>query len=84
MRYTITALASDEQTLALMRQNLLAVGAPRADIIVRAGNSGVSQPQVSIATSDLAASEVYHDVLELAGGVLVKSSEESSVHEAVR
>lgn len=84
MRYTITALAADDQTLTLMRQNLLAVGAPRTDIIVRAGDPGVSRPLVSITTSDLEASEVYHDALELAGGVLVTASEESSAYEAVR
>jgi len=83
MRYTITALATDHDTIAVMRKNLLAVGAEREAIITRSGRPGVSQSQISIRTSDLEASESYRDVLELAGASVVTSSEESSVLKAI-
>ena len=57
MRYTITALATDHDTIAVMRKNLLAVGAEREAIITRSGRPGVYQSQISIRTSDLEASE---------------------------
>lgn len=84
MRYTVAALALTERDIDIMRSSLLAVGAPRDAIVIRAGRAGISQPQISISTSDLQASECYRDALELAGGTLVTSHEESSVHDAVR
>lgn len=84
MRYTIAALASSEHTIDVMRKSLLAVGAPGNAITTRAGCPGTSQPQISIITDDLQASECYRDALELAGGTLVTSSEESSSHDAIR
>lgn len=84
MLYTITALAPTEETLLVMRQSLEAVGASRDAITTRPGKSGTSLPQISITTSDLVLSEVYRDVLELAGGSLVAASEESSVFDVAR
>lgn len=84
MRYTIAALATNEQNIDVMRKSLLAVGAPADAITTRPGCVGTSQPQISISTTDLEASESYRDALELAGGTLVSSNEESSTHNAVR
>ena len=84
MRYTIAALAASELNIDVMRKNLLAVGAPRDSIIIRSGCPGTSQTQISISTTSLEASESYRDALELAGGVLVSSNEESSTHDAIR
>ena len=83
MRYTITALSPSMQTIEVMRRNLLAVGAPRDAIAVDPGHPGTSQPQISVKTDDLDASESYRDALELAGGLNVTSNEESSALKAV-
>lgn len=83
MRYTITALSPSTQTIEVMRRSLLAVGAPRDAIFVDPGSPGTSQPQISVKTDNLDASESYREALELAGGLNVTANEESSVLNAV-
>ena len=78
MRYTITAHAPSAETVEVMRQSLLAVGAPRDAIRVDPGSPGAPQPQITVKTDDLEASESYRDALELAGGLNVAANEESS------
>lgn len=84
MRYTIAALATNERHIEVMRNSLIAVGAPRDAILIRSGRAGISQPQISVSTSDLTASESFRDALESTGGTLVISHEESSAHDAIR
>jgi len=84
MNYTITALATSEDNLQCLQRNLLAAGAPRETIIVRAGQPGISQAQISITTNNLEASESYRDTLTLAGAKSINSSEESSAFNIIR
>lgn len=83
MRYTITALSPDMKTVEIMRQSLIAVGAPGNAITVTMGTPDVSHRQILVKTDDLEKSDCYRDALELAGGLEVTSSEESSVFNAV-
>jgi hypothetical protein len=53
-------------------------------ITVEVGHPGVSQPQITVKTDDLAASQSYRHALELAGGVHVAVNEESSTFNAVK
>lgn len=84
MRYTITALTTNPRTVEVMRNNLLAVGAKRDDITIKLGEPGTSQHHLSIKTDDLKAAEAYRDMLELAGGTSISTSEESSVFNAIK
>lgn len=83
MRYTITALSPTLKTIEIMRQSLLAVGAPGHAITISMGTPDISQHQIQVKTDDLEKSETYRDALELAGGIDVASNEESSVFNAV-
>ena len=84
MRYTIAALADNEEIIEIMWDGLIAMGAPSGSIAIKSGIPGVSQPQISVHTSDLTASEAYLDKLTSLGGILVRSSEESSSLDAIR
>ncbi|MBA3699466.1 MAG: hypothetical protein H0W78_11510 [Planctomycetes bacterium] len=80
MRYTISALATSEPLIEVLRQHLLAVGAPNEAIMIASTDrNGLSLAQVSVKTDDLDASQSYRRAMELDGGTQITSSEESSV-----
>ena len=84
MRYTIAALGINDRDIEVMRSSLLAVGASRDAIVIQAGLAGISQPHISVSTSNLEESESFREALELSVGALVISHEESSTYDAVR
>lgn len=83
MHYTITALSPTAKVVEVMRQSLLAVGAPGHAITIAVATPDNSSHQIRVSTDDLEKAESYRDALELAGGLEVTSSEESSVFNAV-
>jgi hypothetical protein len=83
VRYTITALTPSEETIEVMRRSLRALGAPADAISTKRGEPGLSQHHIAVRTDDLELSECYREALELAGGRIVTSSEESSALAAV-
>ena len=44
MRYTIAALADNEEIIEIMWNSLIAIGAPSESIVITYGIYGVSQP----------------------------------------
>lgn len=83
MRYTITALSPSEETIEVMHRSLRALGAPADAITIKRGAPGLSQHHIAIKTDDLELSECYREALELAGGQVVSSTEESSAFVAL-
>lgn len=78
MHYTLTALSPSMKSIDIMRDSLLALGAPADSITIKNGSSGNSLNHLAVTTDDLEKSECYREALELAGGHEVTSSEESS------
>lgn len=83
MHYTVSALAPSEQAIFTMKQGLLALGARLETIIIRPGRPGHSLPEIAVITADHELAEAYREALQCAGGTMLTSTEESSVHDAI-